>query len=61
MMETTLPALLLFLVVLVRLFMLALRQPRASEPPRVLCRLHRWDRTPEGIVCLECGIHPTLD
>jgi len=60
-METTFPALLLFLVVLVRLYMLALRQPKESEGPRLVCRLHRWERTEEGIVCQECGMHPKAD
>jgi len=59
--ETTLPALLLFLVVLVRLYMLALRQPKRTTGSRILCRLHRWERTEEGILCRECGTHPTVD
>ena len=60
-MEATLPALLLFLVVLVRLTMLARRSPQRTEGPRIRCRLHRWERTEEGIVCRECGMHPTVD
>ena len=61
-METALPALLLFLVVLVRLSMFARRQPpQTTEGPRILCRLHRWERTEDGIVCRECGMHPTVD
>ena len=60
-METTLPALVLFLVVLVRLYMLALRQPQQTPGRRLLCRLHSWERTEEGIVCRECGMHPTVD
>jgi hypothetical protein len=60
-MEATLPALLLFLLVLVRLTMLARRSPHHTEGTRILCQLHRWERTEEGIVCRECGTHPTAD
>ncbi len=59
-MEATLPALILFLVVLVRLYLLALRQPQRTDGPTA-CRLHRWERTEEGIVCQECGMRPTAD
>ncbi len=60
-METTFPALILFLLVVVRLYTLALRVPKETDASRVLCRLHRWERTEEGIVCRECGMHPTAD
>ncbi len=60
-MEATLPALILFLVVLVRLYLMAVRHPQRTDGPNVACRLHRWDRTEEGIVCQECGMRPTAD
>ncbi len=60
-METAFPALILFLVVLFRLYVLALRQPQETPGTRLLCRLHRWERTEDGIVCKECGMHPTAD
>jgi hypothetical protein len=60
-MEATLPALILFLVVLVRLYLIALRQPQRTEGPKVACRLHRWERTEDGMVCRECGTQPTVD
>jgi hypothetical protein len=60
-MEATVPALLLFLVVLVRLYMLALRRPKETQGPALVCRLHRWERTEDGIVCKECGMHPSAD
>jgi len=59
-METAFPALILFLVVLGRLYVLALRHPRETGA-RLLCRLHRWERTEGGIVCKECGMHPSVD
>ncbi len=60
-METALPALILFLVVLVRLYALALKQPDETSKSRLHCRLHRWERGEAGIVCKECGMHPTVD
>jgi hypothetical protein len=60
-METALPALGLFLIVLVRLYILALRQPAQSDGPQAHCRLHRWERTDSGLVCKECGMRPTED
>jgi hypothetical protein len=58
--EAAFPALILFLVLLVRLYALALKQPQETGA-RFLCRLHRWERTEDGIVCKECGMHPTVD
>lgn len=60
-MEAAFPALILFLVVLVRLYMLALRKPKKSEGSSLHCRLHQWERTEEGIVCKACGMHPTAE
>ena len=60
-MEATLPALILFMLVLVRLFVLTLRQPQEAAESHVLCRLHRWERTEAGLVCLECGMQPTAE
>ncbi len=60
-MDTTFPAVILFLAVLLRLYFLALRQTQDTGAPRLLCRLHRWERTEDGIVCKECGMHPTVD
>jgi hypothetical protein len=59
-MEAAFPALILFLVVLFRLYVLALRQPRETARP-IICRLHRWERTDDGIVCTQCGMPPTVD
>ncbi len=59
-METALPALILFLVVMVRLYTLALKAPRETDS-RMACRLHRWERTEDGIVCQECGMRPSVD
>ena len=60
-METAYPALILFLIVLARLYMLALRQPQELTGPRIHCRLHQWERTEAGMVCKECGMRPTAD
>ena len=60
-MEATLPALILFVLVLVRLFVLVLRQPQETADAHVVCRLHRWERTEAGLVCLECGMQPTVE
>ena len=66
-METTFPALVLFLVVLVRLYVLVLRQPRDEVTPSgsyrcdKLKRPHQWERTEDGIVCIGCGIVPSLN
>jgi hypothetical protein len=62
-MEAAIPAFILFLIVLLRVCMVARRrpepQPQAPLLPR--CRLHRWVRTEDSLVCTECGMEPSLD
>lgn len=61
-MEATVPLLILFLVVMVRLYTLALKQqPSQAVAPPILCRLHRWERTDAGIICRDCGTPPRVD
>ncbi len=60
-METALPALILFLVVLGRLYVLALKQPKETAAVRVACRLHQWERSDGGLVCKACGMQPAAD
>lgn len=60
-METSFPGMILILAVLFGAHLLALRQIEATETPVAPCRLHRWERTEDGIVCKECGSRPTVD
>ncbi len=60
-MEASFAGVILSLAVLFGAHLLALRQIEALEAPMARCRLHRWERTEDGIVCKACGMHPTVD
>ena len=54
-MEMAFPALILFLAVLVRLYLLSIRRPTQPQNNSVRCRLHRWKKQNGVYVCRLCG------
>ena len=61
-MDATIPAFILFLVVLVRVSVGLLRRiPEPEADRRPLCRLHTWERAQGGLICRRCGLEPSVD